>query len=57
MPFKSAAQRRAMFAKGGKSAATARRWAKKYGAKVGGGKTKAQKRKAAKKGARKRRKR
>lgn len=50
MPFKSAAQRRAMFAKGGKSAATARRWARKYGAKVGGGKTKAQKRRARRRG-------
>lgn len=49
MPFKSAAQRRAMFAKGGKSAATARKWARKYGAKPGGGKTKAQKRKARRK--------
>lgn len=48
MPFKSAAQRKAMFAKGGKSAATAKRWAGKYGAKVGGGKTKAQKAKGKK---------
>lgn len=39
MPFKSAAQRRAMFAKSPK---VAHRWARKYGAKVGGGKTKAQ---------------
>jgi hypothetical protein len=31
MPFKSRAQMRAMFAKGGKSAETARRWAHKYG--------------------------
>lgn len=53
MPFKSAKQRRAMFAKGGKTAKVARRWAKKYGAKAGGGKTKAQKRKAAKKAGRK----
>jgi hypothetical protein len=31
MPFKSRAQARAMFAKGGKAAKVARRWAKKYG--------------------------
>lgn len=31
MPFKSRAQAQAMFAKGGKSAETARRWAHKYG--------------------------
>lgn len=42
MPFKSAKQRRYMFAKHPK---IARKWAKKYGAKVGGGKTKRQKRK------------
>lgn len=43
MPFKSAKQRRYMFANHPK---TARRWANKYGAKVGGGKTKRQKRKS-----------
>jgi hypothetical protein len=37
MPFKSKAQMRAMFAKGGKSAATAKRWVK-YG--VPGGRKK-----------------
>jgi len=31
MPFKNRRQMRAMFAKGGKSAATAKRWARKYG--------------------------
>jgi hypothetical protein len=31
MPFKSAAQAKAMFAKGGKSAKVAHRWAHKYG--------------------------
>lgn len=31
MPFKSRKQMRAMFAKGGKSATTARRWVRKYG--------------------------
>lgn len=53
MPFKNAGQRRAMFAKGGKSARTARRWASKYGAKAGGGFTKAQKSRRAKKAGRK----
>lgn len=47
MPFKSAKQRRAMFAKNPR---VAKRWAKKYGAKVGGGKTKKQKAKARKHG-------
>lgn len=42
MPFRSAKQRRFMFARHPK---IAKRWASKYGAKVGGGKTKAQKRK------------
>lgn len=42
MPFKSAKQRRFMYAKHPKIAA---RWSRKYGAKVGGGKTKAQRRK------------
>lgn len=32
MPFKSKAQMRAMFAKGGKSAKTAAAWVRKYGA-------------------------
>jgi hypothetical protein len=40
MPFKSGKQRRFMFANHPRIAS---RWAKKYGAKVGGGKTKAQK--------------
>lgn len=40
MPFKSAAQRKFLFAKHPK---IAKQWARKYGAKVGGGKTKAQK--------------
>ena len=31
MPFKSRKQAKAMFAKGGKSASTARTWAHKYG--------------------------
>lgn len=31
MPFKSRRQARAMFAKGGRSAQVARRWARKYG--------------------------
>lgn len=39
MPFKSVAQRRAMFRN---APAVARRWAHKYGAKAGGGFTKAQ---------------
>ena len=42
LPFKSAKQRRYLFAK---HPGLAKRWARKYGAKVGGGKTKAQKRK------------
>jgi len=41
-PFRSAAQRRFMSAR---MPSVARRWAGKYGAKVGGGKTKAQKQK------------
>lgn len=45
MPFKSAKQRRFMFAKHPK---IAKRWARKYGAKVGGGKTKRQKAKSRK---------
>lgn len=32
MPFKSKGQMKAMFAKGGKTAKTAKQWAKKYGA-------------------------
>jgi hypothetical protein len=40
MPFKSAAQRRFLFAKHPK---VAKNWAHKYGSKVGGGKSKAQK--------------
>jgi hypothetical protein len=40
MPFKSAKQRRFMFAN---MPRRAKAWASKYGAKVGGGKTKAQK--------------
>lgn len=39
MPFKSAKQRRFLYAKHPK---IAKRWAKKYGAKVGGGFTKKQ---------------
>jgi hypothetical protein len=31
MPFKSRKQAKAMFAKGGKTAKVARRWARKYG--------------------------
>lgn len=42
MPFKSARQRRYLFAKRPR---LAKKWAAKYGAKIGGGKTKAQKRK------------
>jgi hypothetical protein len=42
MPFKSKAQMKAMFAKGGKSAATAKRWVKKYGV-PGGRKSKGKK--------------
>lgn len=38
MPFKSRAQMKAMFAKGGKSAKTAKKWVSKYG--VPGGKKK-----------------
>lgn len=38
MPFKSKAQMRAMFAKGGKSAKAARKWVRKYG--VPGGRKK-----------------
>lgn len=38
MPFKSKRQMKAMFAKGGKAAAVAKRWAKKYG--VPGGRKK-----------------
>lgn len=38
MPFKNRKQMKAMFAKGGKSAATAHAWAKKYG--VPGGRKK-----------------
>lgn len=49
MPFKNARQRRAMFAKGGKSARTARRWARKYGSKPGGGFSKRQKAKRGRK--------
>jgi hypothetical protein len=41
MPFKSGKQRRFLFAKHPK---IAKRWSRKYGAKVGGGKTKQQKR-------------
>lgn len=40
MPYKSAKQRRFMYAKKPK---IAKRWSKKYGAKVGGGFTKKQK--------------
>lgn len=40
IPFKSAKQRRYLFAKKPK---LAKKWASRYGVKVGGGKTKAQK--------------
>lgn len=53
MPFKNARQRKAMFAKGGKTAKVARRWARKYGSKPGGGKSKRQKRSARRRGRRK----
>lgn len=48
MPFRSAKQRRALFANP-KTRDMAKRWAHKYGAKVGGGFTKAQKRRRRKK--------
>lgn len=43
MPFKSKKQRSYLFAN---KPGLAKKWAKKYGAKIGGGKTKAQKRKS-----------
>lgn len=46
MPYRSAKQRRYMHAK---HPEIARRWDKKYGAKVGGGKTKRQKQRRRKK--------